>query len=118
ARSMASYALLLTFSGFEFNMLEGRIGFTPLIEQENFSSFWCLHTAWGRVQMSNASVQLSVEYGQLQLRQFSSGVFASHAVQSVALHEREIPFTQEGKCLHFHSPIEMCKGETFHIAYQ
>ncbi|MCP4403553.1 MAG: hypothetical protein GY801_40390, partial [bacterium] len=118
ARSMASYALLLTFSGFEFNMLEGRIGFTPLIEQENFSSFWCLHTAWGRVQMSNASVQLSVEYGQLQLRQFSSGVFASHAVQSVALHDREISFTQEGKCLRFDTLLEIHKGETLRIMYQ
>ncbi|MCP4403183.1 MAG: hypothetical protein GY801_38485 [bacterium] len=118
ARSMASYALLPTFSGFEFDMTNGLIGFTPLTTSDNFSSFWCLHTGWGRIQMTNTSFHLSIEYGQLQLQRFSSGMFQSHAVQSVTLQGQEIPFTQEERCLHFHSVVEVHKGETLCLTYQ
>jgi len=115
ARSMASYALLLAFSGFEFDMRVGKIGFTPLLSPENFSSYWCLHSGWGRFQTKGNSLQLSVEYGQLRVERFSSGLFRGQAVQSVAVQGQEIPWTREEDCLCFQTPVEIHKGETLHI---
>jgi hypothetical protein len=43
ARSMASYALLNAFSGFEFDMTKGIIGFNPVFMNGfTFKSFWSL----------------------------------------------------------------------------
>ena len=43
ARSMASYALLNTFSGFEYDMVEGMIGFNPIeTGDDDFKCFWSL----------------------------------------------------------------------------
>jgi len=52
ARSMASYALLNAFSGFEYNMVEGMIGFNPIeIKNGEFTCFWSLEPAWGLVEI-------------------------------------------------------------------
>jgi len=46
-RSMSSWAVLLALSGFRYDMVEGRISFKPVINQENFFTFWSTGKAWG-----------------------------------------------------------------------
>lgn len=66
ARSMASYALLLTYSGFRFDMGKKMIGFAPLHE-EGFRSFWSLDSGWGKVSYEKEQVNINVLYGNLKV---------------------------------------------------
>ncbi|REE86128.1 uncharacterized protein (DUF608 family) [Paenibacillus taihuensis] len=69
ARSLASWAVLLSLSGFTYDMREGTISFAPVIEQDDFSCFWSTGTAWGTYrQQRNADTgeltkSLDVLYG-------------------------------------------------------
>lgn len=49
ARSMASYALLPICSGFEFDMSEGHIGFSPITSAAG-QYFWSVCDTWGTVK--------------------------------------------------------------------
>ncbi len=46
-RSMASWSLLLALSGFNYDMVKGVISFCPVINQNDFSTFWSTGKAWG-----------------------------------------------------------------------
>ncbi len=66
ARSMASYALLLAYSGFEYDMHNKGIGFNPKVGGD-FSCFWSLDSGWGKVEISDNAILINVLYGQLEL---------------------------------------------------
>jgi len=67
ARSMASYALLLAYSGFRYDMRKGRMGMLPMHDGQYF---WSLDGAWGTFRCDSASAELSVLYGELKLREW------------------------------------------------
>lgn len=68
ARSMASYALLNTFAGFEFDMTKKMLGFNPIgINNRQFRSLWSLDPAWGEFIMDGEKISLHVYGGKLQL---------------------------------------------------
>jgi hypothetical protein len=73
ARSMASFSMLPLLSGFSFNMQEKTLGFDPKINRDNFSCFWSVDSAWGRIDISceKAYARLSVEGGELLLNRLS-----------------------------------------------
>lgn len=71
ARSMASYALLLAFSGFRFDMTRQELGFRPIMPAEGpFRCFWSLDGAWGECELSAGEVVLRVLFGELPLTRF------------------------------------------------
>ncbi|MEM2001263.1 MAG: GH116 family glycosyl hydrolase [Candidatus Methanomethylicaceae archaeon] len=47
ARAMSSWALLLALSGFRYDMVQGVISFRPMVNQDDFSTFWSCGKAWG-----------------------------------------------------------------------
>jgi len=47
ARSMASWGLVLALSGYQCDMSEKKISFTPRINGDDFCCFWSTGTAWG-----------------------------------------------------------------------
>lgn len=67
ARSMSSYALLLFYSGFTFDMYEKKLGFHPLYGRE-YSFFWSLDSGFGIVEKKDGRVLLRVLYGTLELK--------------------------------------------------
>ncbi len=68
ARSMAAYALLNAYAGFEFDMVEGMVGFNPLDpEFESFRCFWSLASGWGVVDIEPSRFTLRVLQGTLSL---------------------------------------------------
>ena len=68
ARAMASYALLNAFSGFEYDLNQGMIGFHPAVwTGGQFRCFWSLETGWGEVVFTPGRVSLKVLYGYLDL---------------------------------------------------
>ena len=71
ARSMAAYALLNAFSGFEFDRTRGMIGFAPArlprAGTAAFVCFWALDGAWGRVTVTGDTLRLEVLAGRLEI---------------------------------------------------
>ena len=47
ARAMASWAVLIALSGFKYDMVKGTMSFDPVINQDDFSTFWSTGKAWG-----------------------------------------------------------------------
>ncbi|CAN5774958.1 non-lysosomal glucosylceramidase [soil metagenome] len=70
ARAMASYSLLNAFSGFEFDLVRGRLGFRPQTTNECFRCIWAIDGAWGEVEYVEKTIFLSVLKGRLQLNEF------------------------------------------------
>ena len=68
ARSMASYALLLVYSGLKYDMPKRRMGFLPLKGEGNF--FWSLEGAWGTVEVFKEKTVLKVIHGKMNLKSF------------------------------------------------
>ncbi len=64
ARSMSSWGLILALSGYQCDMAEKRISFTPRINGDDFRCFWSTGTAWGTYTQkrdANGNLTHSVE---------------------------------------------------------
>ena len=90
ARAMASYALLLTYSGFRFDMTRGMIGFKPMHDGRYF---WSIDGAWGTVETSTECVRLNVLYGLVKLRRFEHALGSAAAVK---VNDTAIAFNCDG----------------------
>ncbi len=116
ARSMASYALLHAFSGFQFDMVTCSVGFQPVQSpRENFRCFWALHTGWGQFQMDAAGCQLQVLYGVLPLQQLRLPDLTAVAIKGVALDGAPLAFTRKGGDLNLDTRREIKAGQTLQV---
>ena len=115
ARSMASYALLPTLSGFEFDMVTGRVGFAPLMNQDHFDCFWCLNKAWGRVSRTARGAILTVLHGELTLRQFRYELPDGVAIRTVHIDDGEIGFSAKDGEIEFESSVTIAEGSSLYI---
>lgn len=99
ARSMASFALLPIFSGFEFDLPHGYIGFDPLVNADNFKCFWSLGSGWGDFSTSVDKIRLDIFEGELSLSSF--GVKFADKISHVLVDGKDIEFTFENGMIHF-----------------
>ncbi len=67
ARAMASWAVMLALSGYQYDGITGFIAFSPKINTEDFSTFWSSGTGWGSFSLNGDEAVLKVEYGSLKL---------------------------------------------------
>lgn len=67
ARSMASYALIPIFCGFEFDLPNKEIGFNPIVDKDRFKCIWSLETGWGYVKVAKNKITVRVLKGMLDL---------------------------------------------------
>jgi uncharacterized protein (DUF608 family) len=105
ARSMASYALLLAYSGFSFDMTKFEIGFTPIRDGKYF---WSLDKAWGVFEQTGKTCRLTVLYGIQKLQRICLGLAD---IKHIALGGAEIPFKTEENTLILEKPVEVKEGE-------
>ncbi len=80
ARSMASFGLLLAYSGFSFDMANKRMGFHPAADACG-KFLWSIDSAWGVVLITKESIVLSILGGKLSLYAFDCSAFASKTVR-------------------------------------
>ena len=66
ARSMASYGMLLSASGFQFDLGRGMIGFAPI--REEFTTFWSLGDIWGAAEFSCGRAKIELLHGEFNWR--------------------------------------------------
>ena len=95
---MASFALLPIFSGFEFDLPRGHLGFSPVLEGD-FRSLWSVGRAWGNYERTDGSVTLTVCGGEITLSSLRLGGIGR--VQRIVCDGREIDFEQDGDTLRF-----------------
>ena len=69
ARPMAAFALLPIFSGFEFDMTRGYVGFSPILKG-NFKCLWSIGGAWGDFTLRCGEARLDLKGGELTLDTF------------------------------------------------
>lgn len=102
ARSMASYSLLQAFSGFEYNMVEGMIGFRPVQMMDNkFRILWSLDMGWGIFEMSQEQASIQVLGGKLDLKVLKLPLEQIKAIKQVQLDNIELQYKISGNEIHF-----------------
>ncbi len=116
ARSMASYALLNAFSGFQFDMTQGMIGFYPVrMENGRFRCFWSLASGWGTFALEEESAELAVLYGKLALQELRLPIVSTKKTASVRLSERDIAFENGNGAILIADGIIIRAGQTLQV---
>jgi len=90
ARSMASYGALIALSGFEFDKGRGYIGFSPVINQNDFRTFWSLNGVWGLYSQNEKEICIEVLYGNIYLKQLRISQFAKNQNIELILPNKEL----------------------------
>lgn len=108
ARAMASYSLLLGYSGFKYDMTKNMIGFKPL-KWGNY--FWSIDGAWGTVAYNSGSLSISVLYGGIY---FNHIVHPFGEVSSVTVNDTSVEFTAH-QADSIKLDVHMCASDVLHI---
>jgi uncharacterized protein (DUF608 family) len=111
ARSMAAYALLLTYSGFSFDMTKGEIGFAPIRDGRYF---WSLDKAWGVFEQREKTYTLGVLYGEQRLGRLR--LSPGGAPTQAALEGVPVSFGIEGNCAVFEKPLSLKAGQRLKLS--
>ncbi len=116
ARSMASYALLNAFSGFQFDMIQCSLGFHPVRTiQGSFRCFWSLDAGWGQFQMAPDNCSLQVLYGVLPLQRLRLPFLVDVSLAGIALDGDPVAFSRTGSNLILETRIEIKAGQTLRV---
>ena len=59
ARAMASWAVLLALSGYDYDGVENELTFAPAIDPDDFQCFWSTGSAWGTFEQTKAGAKLN-----------------------------------------------------------
>jgi non-lysosomal glucosylceramidase len=106
ARSMASYSLLHAFSGFEFDMVQGKIGFQPVQMMEGeYRTLWSLDQGWGIFEMSADSVNVKVLGGKLNLKALKLAPSEINKVNHLHIGDEEVGFEIRENTVHFQHEV-------------
>ncbi len=116
ARSMASYSLLNTFAGFQFDMVRGQVGFNPLRPKRGrFRCFWSLDSGWGEFEMKPGSAEVRLLQGCLRLNVLSLPFAAKKKIRTVTVGKKRVPFEQDGGDIRFKRPVQIEEGGALRV---
>ncbi len=115
ARSLASYALLLAYSGFKCDMNKKELAFKPLHGGES-SYFWAVDSGFGIVEQCKLGTKITLQYGEALLNQISLGSDYG-TIKAVKANDKEISFTVQNGKVKFDETIKLSKDDniTFDI---
>lgn len=98
ARSMAAFALIPIFAGFSFDLCEKSIGFAPLVNRDNFKTFWAVDGAYGTFSLTPKQASLQVFEGRLRLKRLK---IANDGIEKAICDGREALFERNANELLF-----------------
>lgn len=97
SRSMASFALPATYSGYSYDMVKGEIGFDPVEADKAITVFWSVDGAWGTAEIAADAITLKVSDGALKLSAFGLPKTVK-ALKAVSADGQEVSFcVNDGK---------------------
>lgn len=102
ARAMASYAFLLTYSGFSCDMTAGKLKFNP-IKSGDCKFFWSVDNAWGTFERTKDKVKLDILYGEIELREIELPFIESASAVEINGEKTEFIF---GECVKLHADLK------------
>ncbi|CAI6083834.1 GH116 family glycosyl-hydrolase [Cohnella sp. JJ-181] len=115
ARAMASYSLLLSYSGFSFDMTCGELGFDPVLRPEGgFRAFWSIDGAWGTFELEEEAGAFHVTAGALTLRKLGLPAGWDGASLRATADGRDVRLADaaEGPGLCFVGELKLVEGQT------
>lgn len=116
ARSMASYALLHAFSGFQFDMTRAAVSFRPVSTQNGtFRCFWSLGSGWGQFHMTSEGCALQVLHGRLPLHRFGLPYADEQPVSGVSLDGMPVAFERIEGGFRLKDQIQLQAGQTLQV---
>jgi len=115
ARSMASFALLPALSGFEYDLVEGMIGFSPRIRPDDFSCLWSLDPGWGVFTHRDRTLTVRLLGGSVTVSRFRSDLLQRRA-RAVQADGRDLPFDHQPGELRFSPSVRLEAGQALEIA--
>ncbi|MFD2332699.1 GH116 family glycosyl-hydrolase [Cohnella sp. GCM10020058] len=117
ARSMASYSLLNAFAGFEYDLVQGMIGFHPVRREDGaFRTFWSLGSGWGTFGLLENQAELSILGGQLALRALKLPQETLRRVVGVRIGAAETAYSLDDGALRVAVPCVVKAGMPLRIA--
>ena len=116
ARSMASYSMIPTFSGFEYDMVHGIVGFEPIPPiPDIYRTIWSLDCGWGVFEMTTDGLNLSVLSGQLTLSELRVPALRAGAITKVSLGGDGVKWEVQGHAVLFPDAVTIEEGVTLLI---
>ena len=112
-RSLSSYALLLAYSGFVYDMYHKRIGFHPL-HPESWRFFWSLDSGFGTAEKKDGRISIKVLYGTLEVKELE---IETDRVQGVGYQDKDLDFTLCGQAICLKNAVRMAAGESITVSY-
>ena len=110
ARTLASYGLLLAFSGFTFDLNRCMIGFNPVHQSARFQTFWSLGSGWGVYCQDSSRIEIEVLYGTLELRELRLPFLAPGEIRQVQAAGRAAAFRQSADAVLLSEPVRLAPG--------
>ena len=109
-RSMQSWNVLLSLSGYTYDGPTGKIGFSPKLSADDFKSFFSAAEGWGyfsqKIKTSSQQETINIRWGRLRLNTLS---FEPAAIPASMTKNPDIEVTLDGRTLsETHS---MCDGK-------
>jgi hypothetical protein len=127
-RAMSIWSVLLACQGFEFDASARRIGFAPVWQPENHTSFFTASEGWGLFrqdrnghQQSNA---LELKWGKLQIIALNLNLSDGNKPENIIVKAkgRSIPvsctFNGTQAEITFTKPITLTEGQTLEIYFE
>jgi non-lysosomal glucosylceramidase len=122
ARSMSSWALLLAFSGYQYDAASGQIAFAPVINADHFSCFFSTGSGWGsftqQLTDQHLSVSIHIQHGTLRLNQVHLSALNSLSC-SASLNDKPLNAHVEHigakSIVVFDEPVECSEGQILKI---
>lgn len=111
ARAMSSFSLLNAFSGFEFDMVNGLLGFNPVLYNQNddFKYLWSLEPAWGIFEACFGQLRINISGGCLIIKALKLPLYG-RKIKSIRIKESSLEFLIEKGIIKFYCPISIPSG--------
>lgn len=116
ARAMASWSVKLALDGYAFSLVDGRLGFAPKLNADDYRTFWSTGTGWGLYSQRPAQGEfvLDVRYGSQSVKQLDLADLPSGDVKVIGPHG-EIPATSNGKSVVLAQPLALRAGDVLKV---
>ena len=125
ARSMASYSLLTSLSGFHYHAAEHRLAFDPKVSVSDFRAFFSVGSGWGmlgqRRDDNHLEATVQARYGRLDLNELQLGSLGSEPALTVVARLGQQPVKAEAEArdsavmVRFPDGVELVPGRTLRV---
>ncbi|MDI6827545.1 MAG: hypothetical protein QME62_03565, partial [Armatimonadota bacterium] len=116
-RAMSSWSVKLALDGFTYSLVEGRLGFAPKLNPENYCTAWNTGTGWGiySQDLDKGVITFEVLYGSQKLTRLEIADLP-HADIIIQGPDGAVSAQVEGQSIIFDEPLTLKAGEKLVIS--